>query len=151
MTISNAEIEWFDDKFECNEPENNLMVVFHDLCMPNEEESKDRIFFSLDKFAQKYQYVMLGFSRELNIMAIKPVKKRVPGAYEIHPTSLIWTFIGIFPAETDTVLVTPEEFLKEFGLKHSETTEYDAEFDEDKQILLIAIDKDKLVKPSTSE
>lgn len=155
MTIKNTEIEWFDDKFDCNEPTSNLSILFHDFAMPNEEEPKCRILFILDAFdkeIQEYQYVMLGFNRELNIMAIKPVEFRMPGAYKMYSVSEIWTLVGLFPSWPDSpvVLVTPEDFLIEFGLNHSEATNYEAEFDEEKQLLLVAIDKDNLVKSSTS-
>lgn len=153
MTIRNVEIEWFDEKFECNCAETHLTVLFWDFALPNEEEKISRIIFSLDKFAQKYQYVMLGFNREINVMAIKPVEYRIPGAYKIYLLSqILWEGAGIYPAETDVVLTTPEQFIKEFGLEHSDTAvSYEAEFDEEKQILLVAIDKDKLVKASASE
>ncbi|KKL98511.1 hypothetical protein LCGC14_1823720 [marine sediment metagenome] len=153
MSRKDVEIEWFDDKFECNKPVSNLQVIFASMnLLGNEDESKERIVFMFDKFynyIQKYEYAMLGFDRDLGIMAIKLVEYKIPGAYKMFDwANLLQLIPPPKSLEASMVLVTPEQFLIEFGLKHSETTAYQAEFDEEKQMLLVAIDKDKLVKTS---
>lgn len=156
MSIRDAKIEWFDDKFDCNCPEKNLQEVsFSRFSFRDDEEPIERICFSLgsfDKHLRGSQYAMLGFDRKLGLMAIKPIAEEdeIPGSYKICFTNnqnaygmfyrwTSWNIKGI-------AFVTPTEFLIEFDLKHSEYTTYDAEFDKDKQILFVAIDKDKLVK-----
>lgn len=132
MTMINTEIEWFDDKFKHNVLKTNLSVSFYQGSTPKNE----RIAFDLRTFDERTRnskYVMLGFNRELSILAIKPVEDKISGAYKISCPTL------------GRVVVTPGAFLREFGLNHSEKTTYEAEYDKDKQLLLVAIDTEKLV------
>lgn len=132
MTIVNSEFEWFNEKFKRNHPKTNLSVSFYQ----GKKSFSERIVFSLeifDEHVRNSKYVMLGFNRELSILAIKPVEDKISGAYKIS-----------FPT-LGRVVVTPGAFLREFGLNHSEKTTYEAEYDKDKQLLLVAIDTEKLV------
>jgi len=136
LSIINAEIEWYDGNFVVPCRPRKKTITFQK--GPERGGSIPPISFDMNLFdepAKSFTYVMLGFNKEQHVMAIKPIEFKVRGSYKICVTK-----------EGQREKITAGRFLNKHGLWHVETTDYEPEFDEDRQILLVAIDKDKLVK-----
>lgn len=137
MSIINKDFEWYEDDGVALRPRKQT-ITFGKRSSGN---SVPTVSFDIRLFnepAKSFKYVMMGFNKENYVIAIKPIECKVPGSYKICSK------------QRQREKITPGRFLEKHGLWHAETTDYEPEFDEDRQILLVAIDKGKLVWQSYS-
>ena len=135
MSIINRDFEWYEEKSSGGHPKKQTVTF---LRRTDRGGSHPPISFDINLFnepAKSFNYVLMGFNKEKYIMAIKPIEHKLSGSYKI-----------CFTKSGQREKIVPGRFLTKHGLWHAKTTDYEPEFDEDRQILMVEIDKDKLVK-----
>ncbi|KKN00207.1 hypothetical protein LCGC14_1140170 [marine sediment metagenome] len=135
MSISSTDFEWYEEKRSCGQPKKQTVTFQR---RTDRGGSHPPISFDMNLFnepAKSFNYVLMGLNKEKSIMAIKPIEHKSQGSYKI-----------CFTKNGQREKIVPGRFLTKHCLWHAETTDYEPKFDKDRQILMVAIDKDKLVK-----